>query len=147
MSNSTYTVRELEHEDYYKGYLDLINTFTRSPENKSFDEFCRIVDIIHSQNSHIYVIEHENKIISTIKTIIEQKMHNNFKCVLHIEDLVTHENYRKKGLASILIKHVVNLGKSLNCYKIILCSNINNEDFYLKQQFIKKGTEFSLYLN
>jgi predicted GNAT family N-acyltransferase len=142
----TENIRKIEYNDYYKGYFELINTFTRYPENKSYSEFCIILDIIHSQNSHIFVIEKDNKIISSIKCIIEQKLHNNFKCVLHIEDLVTDVNYRKRGLASNLLKYVIDLGKRNNCYKIILCSNAENEEFYLKQKFIKKGIEFSLYL-
>jgi glucosamine-phosphate N-acetyltransferase len=141
-----YIIRKLHYNDYYKGYLDLINTFTRNSETNTFEDFCKIVDIIVSQNSFIYVIEDNSQIISSIKIIIEQKIHNNFKCVMHIEDLVTHTNYRKKGLASLLLKYVINLAQELNCYKIVLCSNPENEEFYIKQHFIRKGTEFSLYV-
>jgi glucosamine-phosphate N-acetyltransferase len=140
-------IRKLEYSDYYKGYLELINVFTRVPEPASFAGFCKTLDTIYSQNSYIYVIEEDGKIISSIKIIIEQKMHNNFKSVMHIEDLVTHENYRNKGLASVLLQYVLGLGKEFNCYKIVLCSNPNNEEFYSKKKFIKKGSEFSLYLN
>jgi predicted GNAT family N-acyltransferase len=146
MTDNTYCVRNIEYNDYYKGYLDLINVFTRYPESKTYDEFCKVLDKITNQNSHIFVIEQDNKIISSIKCMVEQKIHNNFKCVLHIEDLVTDVNYRKKGLASILLKHIINLANIFNCYKIVLCSNPENEEFYLKQHFIKKGTEFSLYI-
>lgn len=139
----TENIRKLEYNDYYKGYLDLINIFTRYPENKSYTDFCTILDRIASQNSHIFVIEQDGIIVSSIKILIEQKLHNNFKSVLHIEDLVTHKDYRKLGLASKLINHVIN--SKYNCYKIVLCSNIENEYFYLKQKFIKKGSEFCLY--
>lgn len=138
-------IRKLEYNDYYKGYLDLINTFTRYPENKSYTDFCTILDKIVSQNSHIFVIEENGIIISSIKILIEQKLHNNFESVLHIEDLVTHKDYRKLGLASKLIKYIIDISIIHNCYKIVLCSNMDNEDFYLKQKFIKKGVEFSLY--
>jgi glucosamine-phosphate N-acetyltransferase len=147
MSNSDYTIRLLEPSDYFKGFLDLINTFTRNPETKSYDDFCKILDIIHKQNSLIYVIEDKTKIISSIKLIIEQKLHNNFKSVLHLEDIVTHTDYRKQGLATKLIQYAIDIGKLNNCYKIVLCSNPDNERFYINQGFIKKGTEFSLYLN
>ncbi len=138
-------IRKLEYNDYYKGYLDLINTFTRYPENKCYGEFCTILDKIVSQNSHIFVIEQNGIIISSITILIQQKIHNNFKCVLHIEDIVTHKDYRKTGLASKLIKYIIDTSPIYNCYKIVLCSNIENEKFYLNQKFIKKGTEFCLY--
>jgi glucosamine-phosphate N-acetyltransferase len=145
MSESDYIIRKLEYNDYYKGYLELINTFTRYPENKDYDEFCSIVDKIINQNSYIFVIEDNNKIISSVKYIVEQKLHNNFKCVLHIEDLVTHIEYRKKGLASKLLKYAIDLAKMYNCYKIILCSNPENRVFYLNNGFIEKGSEFAKY--
>lgn len=144
MSNN-YHIRQLEYNDYYKKYLDLINTFTRNPENKTFEEFSKMIDLIALQNSHTYVIEHNNIIISSVKILVEQKLHNNFKCVAHIEDLVTHKDYRKQGLASMLLKYVIDLARSFNCYKIILCCNPEKEEFYQKQNFIKKGTEFAIY--
>ena len=56
--NDTFTIRKLEYNDYYKDYMDLINSFTRSPESKTYDEFCMTLDKINSHNSHIFVIEH-----------------------------------------------------------------------------------------
>ena len=144
--NDTFTIRKLEYNDYYKDYMDLINSFTRSPESKTYDEICMTLDKINSHNSHIFVIEHNNKIISSIKCLIEQKLHNNFKCVLHIEDIVTHTDYRKKGLATKLLEYSLDLAKDFNCYKIILCSNPENYNFYLHKGFIQKGTEFTKYL-
>jgi ribosomal protein S18 acetylase RimI-like enzyme len=144
--SDNYTIRKLEYSDYYKNYLNLVNTFTRYPEDKSYDEFCNILDIINNNNSHIFVIECDNKIISSIKCIIEQKLHNKFKCVLHIEDLVTHCDYRKKGIATILLNYSIEFAQKYNCYKIVLCSNPDNSKFYLNNGFIEKGIEFSKYL-
>jgi len=144
--NDEYTIRKIEYNDYYKEYLNLINSFTRCPEFKSYDEFCIILDKIYSNNSHIYVIEHNNKIVSSINCLVEQKLHNNFKCVLHIEDIVTHKDYRKKGLATKLLNYSLDLVKEFNCYKIVLCSNPENYNFYLNNGFIQKGTEFTKYI-
>lgn len=147
MSELSYNIRKLEYNDYNKGFLDLVNIFTRNPEKKTYEQFCVILDKITSQGSSIFVIEVDNIIVSSIKCMIEQKLHNNFKCVLHIEDLVTHPNYRKKGYASKLLDYALNYAKEFNCYKIILCSNPENKNFYINYGFIEKGTEFSKYLN
>lgn len=141
-----YTIRSIEYTDYHKDYLQLINTFTRNPEMKSYEEFCFILDKINNQQSFIFVIEHDNKIVSTIKCLVEQKLHNNFKCVLHIEDLVTHKDYMKQGLATKLLQYAFNLAKECNCYKIVLCSNPENCNFYLHKGFIQKGVEFTKYI-
>jgi GNAT superfamily N-acetyltransferase len=140
------SIRPIEYNDYYKGYLELVNTFTRSPEYKSYDEFCTVLDKIKSQQSFIFVIEHNNTIVSSIKCLVEQKIHNNFKCVMHIEDLVTHKDYMKRGLATKLLKYSIDLANEFNCYKIVLCSNPENCNFYLHKGFIQKGIEFTKYM-
>jgi glucosamine-phosphate N-acetyltransferase len=141
-------IRKLEYNDYHKGFLDLINTFTRNPVCKpNFEEFCKMMNTIVGQGSIVYVVEDEKegKIISSIKCLIEQKMHNNFKRVMHIEDLVTHSEYRKQGLASKLLKKALEVAKELNCYKVVLCSNPENKEFYLNNGFLEKGIEFTKY--
>ena len=140
-------IREIEKNDYHKGYMNLVNVFTKTPIMKTYDEFCKIVDIITLQNSKIYVIEKDGLIVSTLKIIIEQKLHNNFACVAHIEDVVTYPDYRGKGYASQLIEYAKNIGIENNCYKIVLCCNDNNISYYEKCGFIQKGEEMCLYLN
>jgi len=139
-------IRKIEYNDFNKSFMDLINTFTRTPNTTSYDEFCNYINKIRQQNSEIYVIEEDNKIISTIKIFIEQKIHNNFKTVGHIEDLVTHLEYRKRGLARSLLNHAINECKLYNVYKIILSTNIENINFYLNNGFKNKGVECCLYV-
>lgn len=144
--SDNYCIRKIDYNDYFKEYMYLINVFTRYPEKQSYEEFCIVLDKIKSHNAHIFVIEHNSKIISSIKCLIEQKIHNNFKCVLHIEDLVTHKDYRRQGLASKLIKFALDFAREQNCYKVILCSNPENCQFYLNTGFIQKGVEFTKYI-
>lgn len=141
-----FNIRKITYNDYNLNYMNLINVFTKEPLECSYDIFCKYLDIIRTQNSEIYVIEDDNKIVSTIKCIIEQKLHNNFKCVGHIEDLVTLPEYRNKGLASKLLTYAINECKKHNIYKIILSTNENNLPFYIKNGFIKKGTECCMYI-
>jgi len=135
-------VRKLEREDYHKGFLDLINYFTRDPKSLTYEEF---LDVFTKNNNSItLVIEENNKIISTGKLLIEQKFHNNFAKMGHIEDVVVLESHRGKGYGSLLIKELIKIGK--NCYKIVLNCNSNNIEYYKKLGFIEKGCEMSLYV-
>jgi glucosamine-phosphate N-acetyltransferase len=138
-------IREIEKNDFYKGYMSLVNIFTKTPIVKTYDEFCKILDIVSLQNSKIFVIEEDGIIVSTLKIIIEQKLHNNFACVGHIEDVVTHPDYRGKGYASKLIEYAKKICSENNCYKIVLCSNDNNISYYEKCGFIQKGKEMTTY--
>lgn len=139
-------IRLIRDEDYYKGYLELINVFTRSPESKSFEEFCQTLQIIQSQQAEIYVIEQDNKIIASIHLLFEQKLHNNFKKVCHIEDVVTHPEYRNQGYASQLLAFAAKRASETNCYKVVLTANLDKADFYRKNGFLEKGIELCKYL-
>jgi predicted GNAT family N-acyltransferase len=139
-------IRHIESNDYFKGYLDLINVFTREPVVKTFEEFKDVLSKIYSQNSEIYVIEKNDKIISSIHLLYEYKVHNNFKLVCHIEDVVTDTEYRNQGYASILLKYAVQKAEEKKCYKIVLSSNENNKQFYINNGFLLKGVELCKYV-
>ncbi len=140
-------IRLIERNDFNKYYMNLINIFTRTPIVQTYENFCNILDKIQNQGSLIYVIEEDNIIVSTLKLNIEQKLHNNFSSVGHIEDVVTHPDYRNKSYASKLIEYAINECKKKNCYKIILCCNPDKITYYEKCGFIKKGSEMTLYVN
>jgi len=136
-------IRKLEKEDYHKGFLDLINYFTQDPKSFTYDEFINIFKKIN--NSLTLVIEENNIIIATGKLIIEQKFHNNFAKMGHIEDVVVSEQCRGKGYGNLLMKKIIEIGKERGCYKMVLNCNSENIEYYKKLGFIKKGTEMSLY--
>jgi glucosamine-phosphate N-acetyltransferase len=139
-------IRPIESNDYYKGYMELINTFTRDPAETSFEQFEVALTKVLSQNAEIYVIEQDNRIVSSIHLLYEYKLHNNFKLVCHVEDLVTHREYRKMGYASALLEFAKSKASDKNCYKIVLCSNDENKEFYIRNRFLIKGCELSKYL-
>ncbi len=137
-------IRKLKLNDYFKNYLELINNFTKNINKITFIKFKKKF-LNQISNEKIFIYEENNKIIGNIKIIKEQKFHNNFMCVLHIEDLIVHKNYRKKGIATKLINYILEHELN-NCYKIVL--NCNNEliTFYKQFNFNKKGIEMCYYL-
>ena len=138
-------IRPLEINDYDKGFMDLINYFTRFPEHKTKEEFIKQFSTI---NSKIFVLEDKkNKTIICVGTLhIENKFHNNFKNIAHLQDIVVKEEYRGQGFGKQMILFLIEKAKTKNCYKIVLNSNENNKLFYKKLGFIEKGSEFNLYI-
>ena len=63
----------------------------------------------------------------------------------HIEDIITHENYRNNGISKIIIENLTQYGKEKGCYKIILDCTIELENFYIKSGFEKKGLQMAKY--
>lgn len=137
--------RLLEKEDYYKGFLNVINYFTKNKKLVSYENFSKHYNKIINQNSIIYVAEHENKIIGTAKLFIEYKFNNNLTKMGHIEDVVIEEKYRGNGIGKKLIIILLEEAKKKNCYKVSLCSSQKNKDFYIKCGFKVKDLEMTKY--
>lgn len=136
---NVYEIRNLKREDKQE-YLDLLiqlNGFKCDPE-----KFDSVFDTLGNE-SRVYVLISDNKIVSTLKVIFEPKFYEN---VAHIEDVVTDALYRNRGFASKLLNHAIREAKKQNCYKVILNANKYNVPFYTKNNFVEKGSEMCLRL-
>jgi glucosamine-phosphate N-acetyltransferase len=57
----------------------------------------------------------------------------------HIEDVVSHENYRHKGIGRTIIDSLFQIGKDEGCYKVALQCREYNGAFYEKCGFSVSG--------
>lgn len=67
----------------------------------------------------------------------------------YMEDVFVDENQRGKGLATELVKKLIDLAKENNCYKIVCTSRHGKEkvhQLYEKIGFKNFGIEFKMYL-
>lgn len=142
-----YKIRNIDINDYYKGYLELLSELTTTP-SIDFKKWEERITIIKNNNYHnIFVIENDGKIIASITLIIELKIIRNLANVGHIEDVVVSRQYRGLGIGDILINYCKKYSKDKNCYKVILNCNKNLIKFYQKFGFQNKNQEMSLYLS
>ena len=125
-------IRELKKIDYIE-YINLMNLF-RPIGNITKEDFENIYDKIFLKNK-IFVIEKNNKIIGSVKLIIEHKLIYNMAIYGRIEDVIVHNNFRNKGIGYKLIKYVVDYCKTNNFFKITLCCNEDLIPFYKKNNF------------
>ena len=151
MINFDFKIRLLEKEDYYLGFLNLLNYLTTTNDT-SYDLFCEQYDLIKKcPTNHIYVLtihkDDKEILIGTFKLIIEFKFHNNFANMGHIEDVVIFPEYRNKGCGKCIIDFAVKECFNSKCYKIVLNCNDNNVEFYKKCGFKEKGKEMTMYLH
>ncbi len=138
--------RLLKKNDFYKGFLDLINYFTKNHKLVSYENFKKHYHNAINQNSIIYVAECQNKIVATARLLIEYKFNNNLSKMGHIEDVIVDEKYRGNGIGGSLIKILLEEVKKNNCYKVSLCSSEKNKEFYIKCGFKVKDLEMTKYL-
>lgn len=136
-------LRQLVGEDYYRGYLSLMEQLTDvDKENITYDMFKSRVD---GMNSIVYVIEDKGNIITSGTLIIEDKIIHGLSKVGHIEDIVVDYKYRGFGLGRKIIEKLVEISKEYGCYKTILnCSN-DMVPFYQRLGFKQKNIEMSMY--
>jgi len=143
--NKDFNIHRLCENDFYKGFFELINYFTRNLQPESFDKAINNLELFNNDCSVVLVAEYKDKIIATGKILLENKIHNNLRKVGHIEDMVVSEDYRSNGVGKLLLKELIKIGKENDCYKIVLECHSDISQFYEKNGFIKKGTEMSLY--
>jgi len=92
------------------------------------------------ENSGIkYFIAIENGIIiSSCYLAIMPNLTRNGKSISFIENVITDEKYRNKGIGKKVIEMAIEYGKQNNCYKIILQSSYKRKEnhiFYEKCGF------------
>ena len=140
LDNPQSSIRDIEYEDYNKGFLKLMSELHGGyTKEVSFEEFKINQDIIKDQHGYVFVIEFNNTIIASAKLVIEYKT---FNPVGHIEDVVVHPKYRGVGLAQSLLEKLKFISKECDCYKTILDCSQSLDSFYEKNDFKKVGSSF-----
>lgn len=130
-------------------YMNLCRMLTESPDI-TYDVF--IMNIIKiNENGLILIgyIGHPNndffEIVTTGTVFIEAKIIRAGRSVAHIEDIIVHENYRGKGISTVIIESLKEYAEYMNCYKIILDCSEEVVPVYEKCGFEKKGIQMSIY--
>jgi predicted GNAT family N-acyltransferase len=136
-------IREIEDNDYYKGYLNVINVFTREPTDVDYESFKKQLNNCLQQNAIILVAENDDMIIGTLKILKEYKLHNNLSTMAHIEDVAVHPDYRRMKVGSQLITKALEYTK--DCYKTVLSCKPELSSFYIKEGFSQAGIVCTLY--
>lgn len=69
---------------------------------------------------HLLVGEDEGKIVSSVTLIIIRNLTHNLRPYAVIENVVTHQEYRGRHYASILMEYAEKTARQAGCYKIML---------------------------
>lgn len=83
--------------------------------------------ILNYNGQHIIVAEEDNKIVSSCVVTIIPNLTHNHKSYAFIENVVTNENYRKKGFATACLNYAKELAIKENCYKLMLLTGSKRE--------------------
>ena len=141
------SIREISKQDYYHGYMDVINAFTRNMREVTHEDFCEKLDDIKNQGGIIIVAvdDSNGSIVGTAKVLIESKMHNNLGRMGHIEDVAVHPDMRRKNIGRLLISKCTQICDDNSCYKIVLSCKPDLQIFYEQTGFVQTGIAMTRY--
>jgi len=131
-----YQVLEVHH----KGRPDLF----KSNAKKYTDE--QLKEIIHDDNSPIFVFDDDGEIKGYVFCMILQTQNHNIfvdRKTLYIDDLCVDENCRAQGVGKALYQFAENFAKKIGCYNLTLnvwSCNQNALKFYEMQGLVPQKT-------
>ena len=113
-------IRELNPADL-DGLMELYTHLHDNPIPDKSDDLLSLWDRIISDNSHhIVVAEIEGRIVSSCVCVIIPNLTHNQRPYALVEKVVTHPDYRGKGLATACLDKAKQIARSEDCYKMML---------------------------
>ena len=84
--------------------------------------------ILSDENHHLIVCEEDNRIVASCVCVIIPNLTRNVRPYAFVENVVTHEDYRKKGYGTACLNRAKEIAEENNCYKIMLLTGSKNPD-------------------
>lgn len=119
------------------GYWSFIPIFTAIPFPKSAKALQSCGTALW-RISHIIVAEEDGKIVSSCVCVIIPNLTHGQQPYAFVENVVTHPDCRKKGLATACLEYAGKIAEEADCYKIMLLTGSKEEStlrFYERAGF------------
>lgn len=128
-------VREIVKEDF-DGLMELYTQLHNNPFPQKTDEIISLWNtILNDENHHIIVAVEDNKIVASCVCVIIPNLTHNQQPYAFVENVITDEAYRKRGLATQCLNFAKDIAIKSNCYKLMLLTGSKEEstlNFYRK---------------
>lgn len=120
-------IREITENDFDQ----LMTLYMQLHDNLFPEKDKRIIDIWNSiladSNHHIIVAEEDGTIVSSCVCVVIPNLTRGQRPYALIENVITDERYRKRGLATACLDFARNIARQENCYKIMLLTGSKQE--------------------
>lgn len=120
-------VREINENDL-EGLLSLyMQLHDAAMPEKTHELTALWKHILNDPNHHIIVAEEDDKIVSSCVCIIIPNLTHDQRPYALVENVITDEAYRKKGLAASCLDRAKEIALEENCYKLMLLTGSKKE--------------------
>lgn len=97
-------------------------------------------EILEDPGQNYLVVEVDRKLVSSCVLIVIKNLTRSASPYAIIESVVTHPDYRKRGIGTRLLKRAQEIAKEKGCYKIMLLTGRKEAiPFYEKAGFERKS--------
>lgn len=126
-------VREAKKEDLYQ-ILELylyLHEESIPEQSPCLSEAWK--QILEDENHHLIVNESSGKIVSSCVCVIIPNLSRKARPYAFVENVVTHKDFRRRGLASECLAYARQIAERHNCYKMMLLTGSRDQatfDFY-----------------
>ena len=120
-------IREITRNDL-RGLLELY-TYLHEKEVPEIDDKVLGIweTILADPNHHIIVADEDGKIVSSCVCVIIPNLTRGLRPHAFIENVVTHSEYRKRGLATACLDYAKGIAEREGCYKLLLATGSKEE--------------------
>lgn len=120
-------IREIQYSDY-EGLMKLYMQLHDEDYAEKDDSIEKIwTGILEDKNHHIIVAEEDGRIVSSCVCVIIPNLTHGQRPYAFVENVITDEAYRKKGLATACLNYAKELAVKENCYKLMLLTGSKKE--------------------
>lgn len=120
-------IREVEEKDL-QGLLQLYMQLHDNPMPEFTKELSELwQSILEDKTHHIIVAEEDGQIVSSCVCVIIPNLTHGQQPYVLVENVITAEAYRKRGLATACLHYAKELAQKENCYKLMLLTGSKQE--------------------
>jgi GNAT superfamily N-acetyltransferase len=101
--------------------------------------------ILGSPMMTVFVVEADGVLASSCTLVIVPNLTRGLRSYALVENVVTHADYRKRGLARSVLTAALDAARAAGCYKVMLATGSKNPDtlqFYERSGFQRGGKTF-----
>ena len=126
-------IREIKDSDFdglMELYMQLHDNLMPDKTPEIMELWKRIMD---DKDHHIIVAEEDGRIVASCVCVIIPNLTHNQRPYAFVENVITDEKYRKRGLATACLNYAKEIAQQENCYKMMLLTGSKKEstlDFY-----------------